>query len=239
MRLDKLLANSGIGSRKEVKKIVKAGAVSIDGKQAKDVKTHVDPSEQEVTVYGEPIEYREFIYLMMNKPQGVLSATEDSRQKTVIDLLAPDDIRFEPFPAGRLDKDTVGLLLLTNDGQLAHRLLSPKKHVPKTYEVHLRSGLSEEDIANLESGVFIEGGYKTKPAKVETIANSVEHTEIRLTITEGKYHQVKQMAKAVENEVIFLKRLSMGSLLLDPSLEPGEYRELTEEELNGLNDTQT
>ncbi|ARW07931.1 pseudouridine synthase [Bacillus atrophaeus] len=239
MRLDKLLANSGIGSRKEVKKIVKAGAVSIDGKQAKDVKTHVDPLEHEVTVYGEPIEYREFIYLMMNKPQGVLSATEDSRQKTVIDLLAPDDMRFEPFPAGRLDKDTVGLLLLTNDGQLAHRLLSPKKHVPKTYEVHLRSGLSEEDIANLESGVFIEGGYKTKPAKVETIANSEEHTEIRLTITEGKYHQVKQMAKAVENEVIFLKRLSMGSLLLDPSLEPGEYRELTEEELNGLNDTQT
>ncbi|MCY8504351.1 pseudouridine synthase [Bacillus atrophaeus] len=238
MRLDKLLANSGIGSRKEVKKIVKAGAVSIDGKQAKDVKTHVDPSEHEVTVYGEPIEYREFIYLMMNKPQGVLSATEDSRQKTVIDLLAPDDMRFEPFPAGRLDKDTVGLLLLTNDGQLAHRLLSPKKHVPKTYAVHLRSGLSEEDIANLESGVFIEGGYKTKPAKVETIANSEEHTEIRLTITEGKYHQVKQMAKAVENEVIFLKRLSMGSLLLDPSLEPGEYRELTEEELNGLNDTQ-
>ncbi|PRR93807.1 pseudouridine synthase [Bacillus atrophaeus] len=238
MRLDKLLANSGIGSRKEVKKIVKAGAVSIDGKQAKDVKTHVDPSEHEVTVYGEPIEYREFIYLMMNKPQGVLSATEDSRQKTVIDLLAPDDIRFEPFPAGRLDKDTVGLLLLTNDGQLAHRLLSPKKHVPKTYEVHLRSRLSEEDITNLESGVFIEGGYKTKPAKVETIANSEEHTEIRLTITEGKYHQVKQMAKAVENEVIFLKRLSMGSLLLDPSLEPGEYRELTEEELNGLNDTQ-
>ncbi|PSA92642.1 16S rRNA pseudouridine(516) synthase [Bacillus atrophaeus] len=239
MRLDKLLANSGIGSRKEVKKIVKAGAVSIDGKQAKDVKTHVDPLEHEVTVYGEPIEYREFIYLMMNKPQGVLSATEDSRQKTVIDLLAPDDMRFEPFPAGRLDKDTVGLLLLTNDGQLAHRLLSPKKHVPKTYEVHLRSGLSEEDIANLESSVFIEGGYKTKPAKVETIANSEEHTEIRLTIIEGKYHQVKQMAKAVENEVIFLKRLSMGSLLLDPSLEPGEYRELTEEELNGLNDTQT
>ncbi|MGM0862374.1 pseudouridine synthase [Bacillus atrophaeus] len=239
MRLDKLLANSGIGSRKEVKKIVKAGAVSIDGKQAKDVKTHVDPSEHEVTVYGEPIEYREFIYIMMNKPQGVLSATEDSRQKTVIDLLAPDDMRFEPFPAGRLDKDTVGLLLLTNDGQLAHRLLSPKKHVPKTYEVHLRSGLSEEDIANLESGVFIEGGYKTKPAKVETIANSEEHTEIRLTITEGKYHQVKQMAKAVGNEVIFLKRLSMGGLLLDPSLEPGEYRELTEEELNGLNDMQT
>lgn len=131
MRLDKLLANSGYGSRKEVKAVVKAGAVMIDGKPAKDVKAHVDPDTQEVTVYGEPVDYREFIYLMMNKPQGVLSATEDSRQQTVVDLLTPEEMRFEPFPAGRLDKDTEGFLLLTNDGQLAHRLLSPKKHVPK------------------------------------------------------------------------------------------------------------
>ncbi|MBU5245943.1 pseudouridine synthase [Bacillus halotolerans] len=238
MRLDKLLANSGYGSRKEVKSIVKAGAVMVDGKPAKDVKAHVDPDAQEVTVYGEPIDYREFIYIMMNKPQGVLSATEDSRQKTVVDLLTPAELRFEPFPAGRLDKDTEGFLLLTNDGQLAHRLLSPKKHVPKTYEVHLKSQISPEDINSLETGVFIEGGYKTKPAQAEIKANDKGHTVIYLTITEGKYHQVKQMANAVGNEVIYLKRLSMGRVSLDPALEPGEYRELTEEELEWLNEPQ-
>ncbi|MGW7624387.1 pseudouridine synthase [Bacillus subtilis] len=238
MRLDKLLANSGYGSRKEVKAVVKAGAVMIDGKPAKDVKAHVDPDTQEVTVYGEPVDYREFIYLMMNKPQGVLSATEDSRQQTVVDLLTPEEMRFEPFPAGRLDKDTEGFLLLTNDGQLAHRLLSPKKHVPKTYEVHLKSQISREDISDLETGVYIEGGYKTKPAKAEIKTNDSGNTVIYLTITEGKYHQVKQMAKAVGNEVVYLKRLSMGLVSLDPALAPGEYRELTEEELHLLNEPQ-
>lgn len=239
MRLDKLLANSGFGSRKDVKKFVKAGAVMIDGVPAKDVKTHVDPNVQDITVYGEPAEYREFIYVMMNKPQGVLSATEDSRQKTVVDLLTPEEQRFEPFPAGRLDKDTEGFLLLTNDGQLAHRLLSPKKHVPKTYEVHLKSPLSSEDIINLERGVTIEGGYKTKPAAVETIAQSPDDTVIHLTITEGKYHQVKLMAKSVGNEVTYLKRLSMGAVSLDPALAPGEFRELTEEELSALTGSET
>ncbi|MCX2736449.1 pseudouridine synthase [Bacillus sp. AnS8] len=234
MRLDKLLANSGFGSRKDVKKIVKAGAVMIDGEPAKDVKTHVDPEKQDITVYGEPADYREFIYVMMNKPQGVLSATEDSRQQTVVDLLTPEEQRFEPFPAGRLDKDTEGFLLLTNDGQLAHRLLSPKKHVPKTYEVRLTSPLSPEDIVHLERGVVIEGGYKTKPAAVEIITESPDETVIHLTITEGKYHQVKLMAKAVGNEVAYLKRLSMGAVSLDPDLKPGEFRELTEEELKTL-----
>ncbi|KXZ20273.1 16S rRNA pseudouridine(516) synthase [Bacillus nakamurai] len=239
MRLDKLLANSGFGSRKDVKKIVKAGAVMIDGVPAKDIKTHVDPNVQDITVYGEPAEYREFIYVMMNKPQGVLSATEDSRQKTVVDLLTPEEQRFEPFPAGRLDKDTEGFLLLTNDGQLAHRLLSPKKHVPKTYEVHLKSPLSPEDMINLERGVTIEGGYKTKPAAVETITQSPDDMVIHLTITEGKYHQVKLMAKSVGNEVTYLKRLSMGAVSLDPALAPGEFRELTEEELAALAGTET
>ncbi|MBT2574039.1 rRNA pseudouridine synthase [Bacillus sp. ISL-51] len=239
MRLDKLLANSGFGSRKDVKKIVKAGAVMIDGVPAKDVKTHVDPNVQDITVYGEPADYREFIYIMMNKPQGVLSATEDSRQKTVVDLLTPEEQRFEPFPAGRLDKDTEGFLLLTNDGQLAHRLLSPKKHVPKTYEVHLKLPLSGEEIADLERGVIIEGGYKTKPAAVETITQSPDDMVIHLTITEGKYHQVKLMAKAVGNEVTYLKRLSMGAVSLDPALAPGEFRELTEEELAALTGTET
>ncbi|MCM3035663.1 rRNA pseudouridine synthase [Bacillus pumilus] len=234
MRLDKLLASSGFGSRKDVKKLVKARAVTVNGELAKQVKDHVDPSNDEVLVHGERVEYKEFIYLMMNKPDGVISATEDVRDETVVDLLEPEDIAREPFPVGRLDKDTVGLLLLTNDGQLAHQLLSPKKHVPKTYEVHLKYPLGDQDIKRLEEGVIILDDYRTKPAKVEVDANEKEDTRIRLTITEGKYHQVKLMAKAVGNEVIFLKRRSMGSLSLDEDLAPGEYRELTDEELDSL-----
>ncbi|MDF2003174.1 pseudouridine synthase [Bacillus pumilus] len=234
MRLDKLLASSGFGSRKDVKKLVKARAVTVNGEVAKQVKDHVDPSNDEVLVHGERVEYKEFIYLMMNKPDGVISATEDLRDETVVDLLEPEDIAREPFPVGRLDKDTVGLLLLTNDGQLAHQLLSPKKHVPKTYEVHLKYPLGDQDIKRLEEGVVILDDYCTKPAKVEVDANENEDTRIRLMITEGKYHQVKLMAQAVGNEVIFLKRLSMGAVSLDEDLAPGEYRELTDEELDSL-----
>lgn len=234
MRLDKLLANSGFGSRKDVKKLVKARAVTVNGEVAKQVKDHVDPSNDEVLVHGERVEYKEFIYLMMNKPDGVISATEDLRDETVVDLLEPEDIAREPFPVGRLDKDTVGLLLLTNDGQLAHQLLSPKKHVPKTYEVHLKYPLGDQDIKRLEEGVVILDDYHTKPAKVEVDANEEEDTRIRLTITEGKYHQVKLMSQAVGNEVIFLKRLTMGAVSLDEDLAPGEYRELTDEELDSL-----
>ncbi|MCM3146679.1 pseudouridine synthase [Bacillus pumilus] len=234
MRLDKLLASSGFGSRKDVKKLVKARAVTVNGELAKQVKDHVDPSNDEVLVHGERVEYKEFIYLMMNKPDGVISATEDLRDETVVDLLEPEDIAREPFPVGRLDKDTVGLLLLTNDGQLAHQLLSPKKHVPKTYEVHLKYPLGDQDIKRLEEGVVILDDYRTKPAKVEVDANESEDTRIRLTITEGKYHQVKLMAQVVGNEVIFLKRRSMGAISLDEDLAPGEYRELTDEELDSL-----
>ncbi len=176
MRLDKLLANSGFGSRKDVKKLVKARAVTVNGEVAKQVKDHVDPSNDEVLVHGERVEYKEFIYLMMNKPDGVISATEDLRDETVVDLLEPEDIAREPFPVGRLDKDTVGLLLLTNDGQLAHQLLSPKKHVPKTYEVHLKYPLGDQDIKRLEEGVVILDDYHTKPAKVEVDANEEEDT---------------------------------------------------------------
>ncbi|MEI4789078.1 pseudouridine synthase [Bacillus sp. FJAT-53060] len=234
MRLDKLLANSGFGSRKDVKKLVKARAVTVNGEVAKQVKDHVDPLNDEVLVHGERVEYKEFIYLMMNKPDGVISATEDLRDETVVDLLEPEDIARGPFPVGRLDKDTVGLLLLTNDGQLAYQLLSPKKHVPKTYEVHLTYPLRDQDIKRLEQGVVILDDYHTKPAKIEVDANQEADTRIRLTITEGKYHQVKLMVQAVGNEVIFLKRLSMGSVSLDEDLAPGEYRELTEEELDSL-----
>ncbi|ASB87869.1 pseudouridine synthase [Bacillus sonorensis] len=234
MRLDKLLAHSGYGSRKDVKKMLKNGAVRVGGRIAKDAKEQIDPAADEVTVFGEPVIYREFIYLMMNKPQGVLSATEDSRQETIIDLLDPEYLRFEPFPVGRLDKDTEGLLLLTNDGQLAHQLLSPKKHVPKTYEVHVEKPVTKAAADQLESGVDIGEGYVTKPAKAVILENESGRHKLLLTITEGKFHQVKRMLKAVGNEVVYLKRLKMGDVALDAELAAGGYRELTESELAAL-----
>lgn len=234
MRLDKLLAHTGFGSRKDVKKLIKSGAVRIDDQTVKNSNAHINLESAAVTVHGERVVYREFIYLMMNKPPGVLSATEDIRQKTVIDLLDERYIHFELFPVGRLDKDTEGLLLLTNDGVLAHQLLSPKKHVAKTYLVRLRKPLADQEIDQLESGVWIDEEHKTKPAKVEKLSNENSLTEIHLTITEGKFHQIKRMAKAVQNEVVFLKRLSMGNVKLDPQLGKGEYRELTRNELELL-----
>lgn len=233
VRIDKMLANIGYGSRKEVKKLLKSGAVKVDGITIKDAKQHVDPEQQTVTVYGEEVEYKEFIYLMMNKPPGILSATEDDRQETVVDILQEEDQVFAPFPVGRLDKDTEGLLLLTNDGQLAHRLLSPKKHVPKTYFAIIEGEVTENDVVAFKQGVTLEDGYHTKPGDLE-IVKSGPISEIKLTITEGKFHQVKRMFEAVGKRVTYLKRLTMADLVLDETLELGEYRELTEEELEGL-----
>ncbi len=233
MRIDKMLANIGYGSRKDVKKLLKSGAVKVDGVIIKDAKQHVDPENQLVTVYGEEVEYREFIYLMMNKPPGILSATEDDRQETVVDILQEEDQVFDPFPVGRLDKDTEGLLLLTNDGQLAHRLLSPKKHVPKTYFARISGEVTNEDIEAFSKGVTLEDGYHTKPGHL-VILSSGPISEIELTITEGKFHQVKRMFEAVGKKVTYLKRLTMANLVLDETLELGEYRELTEEELEAL-----
>ena len=228
-----MLANIGYGSRKDVKKLLKSGAVKVDGVIIKDAKQHVDPENQLVTVYGEEVEYREFIYLMMNKPPGILSATEDDRLETVVDILQEEDQIFDPFPVGRLDKDTEGLLLLTNDGQLAHRLLSPKKHVPKTYFARISGVVTTKDIEAFSKGVTLEDGYHTKPGHLE-ILSSGPISEIELTITEGKFHQVKRMFEAVGKKVIYLKRLTMANLVLDETLELGEYRELTEEELEAL-----
>ncbi|WP_050181089.1 pseudouridine synthase [Domibacillus robiginosus] len=230
MRLDKWLSNSGIGSRKEVKKLLKTGAVTVNGKVAKDAKQHVQPDTDEVMLFDEPVEYREFIYLMMNKPAGVISATEDKRDETVIDLLDDEHKHFDPHPVGRLDKDTEGLLLLTNDGQLSHSLLSPKHHVPKTYFARIDGHVTEEDTAAFREGVTLDDGYHTKPGDLVILLAGNE-SEIELTITEGKFHQVKRMFQAVGKEVLYLKRLSMGGLLLDEELELGEYREITEEEL--------
>ncbi|MGD6855626.1 pseudouridine synthase [Bacillus infantis] len=233
MRIDKVLANLGYGSRKEVKKLLKDGSVTVNDEKIKDAKQHVDPEKDLIRINGETVEYREFIYLMMNKPPGVISATEDNRDETVIDLLEAEDLIFEPFPVGRLDKDTEGLLLITNDGQLAHRLLSPKKHVPKTYFAVIDQEVTDEDVMAFRKGVILDDGYATKPGELN-ILKSGERSDIELTITEGKFHQVKRMFEAVGKKVVYLQRLSMGPLQLDETLELGEYRELTEEELQSL-----
>ncbi|MDI7740408.1 pseudouridine synthase [Lysinibacillus fusiformis] len=233
MRLDKLLANMGYGTRKEVKQLLKQKGVTVDGEVVKDSSMHVDPDKQEVSVFGERVEYMEFIYLMMHKPPGVISATEDNVDQTVIDLLDPLAQHFKPFPVGRLDKDTEGLLLITNDGQLAHNLLSPKKHVPKTYYAKIDGIVTNADIEAFKQGVELDDGYVTKPGEL-VIISSGPMSEIELTIQEGKFHQVKRMFESVGKKVTYLKRLSMGSLKLDELLAPGDYRELTQEELEGL-----
>ncbi|KHE70566.1 pseudouridine synthase [Halobacillus sp. BBL2006] len=233
MRIDKLLANMGYGTRKEVKGLLKGGNVRVNGQPEKSPKTHIDPAHDSVTVMGEEVEYREFIYLMMNKPGDLISATEDANETTVIDILQPEDYIFDPFPVGRLDKDTEGLLLITNDGQLNHRLTSPKKDVGKTYYARIDGRVTESDVAKFSEGVILDDGYKTKPGEL-TILSSGEHSEIELTITEGKFHQVKRMFEAVDKKVTYLKRISMGELELDPELELGEYRELTDEEVDYL-----
>lgn len=230
LRIDKLLANMGYGTRKEVKKLLKAGVVKVDGMTIKDAKTHVDPKTQVVTVWGEEVEYKPFIYLMMNKPKGVISATEDAVEETVVDLLEEEDRIFDPFPVGRLDKDTEGLLLLTNDGQLAHQLLSPKKHVPKIYEAIIDGEVTEDDVVAFQRGVVLDDGYETKPAELVVIRSGLR-SDVRITITEGKFHQIKRMFQAVGKRVIYLKRIQMGPIPLDETLEPGEYRELTDEEI--------
>lgn len=229
MRLDKFLVTMELGTRSEVKNIIKKGQITIDGIVCKNSDYKFNEETSLVCFQGKALSYKAFQYYMLNKPQGVVSATEDNHDKTVLDLLR--DVRKKDlFPVGRLDKDTEGLLLLTNDGALAHSLLSPKKHVDKTYLVGLRSPLSEADITQLETGVDIGEEKLTLPAKVKTL----DPLQIELTIHEGKFHQVKRMLQAVSNEVIYLKRISFGSLSLDSSLDLGEYRELTDEEIQLL-----
>ena len=231
-----MLANLGYGSRKEVKDLLKSGGVKVNDTVVKNGKEQVNPDIDTVTLHGEVIEYKEYIYLMMNKPQGVISATEDHYEKTVIDLLELEDAVFSPFPVGRLDKDTEGLLLLTNDGQLAHQLLSPKKHVPKTYFAVIDREVTEEDVLAFQEGVTLDDGYVTKPGKLKILKSGIR-SDIELTITEGKFHQVKRMFEAVGKKVVYLQRISMGPLKLDETLELGEYRELTEEEITMLRET--
>lgn len=220
----------GYGSRKDVKSLVKKKRITVNNQIITKADIHVDLNQDQVMVDNVLIDYKKYIYLMLHKPAGYLSATEDQRQKTVLDLIKKQDKVLEPFPVGRLDKDTEGLLLLTNDGQLAHELLSPKKHVEKTYMAKLAKHISEKEVKQFEQGVILDDGYMTKPAKLRAMKDKV----VEITITEGKFHQIKRMFKAVDNKVVYLKRLSMGGVFLDDSLNIGEYRELTAEELKQL-----
>ncbi len=229
MRLDKFLAETGHGTRNDVKKLIRSGKVSVNGLTSSSPDMHILPESDTISVCGSEVFYREFIYLMLNKPQNYISATWDKKLPTVIDLL-PEKYRiFDPFPVGRLDIDTEGLLILTNDGKLSHALLSPKKHVPKTYFAILDSPALASDISAFASGIVLNDGYKTLPAHLEISEETPN--EVELTISEGKFHQVKRMFDAVGKKVIYLKRIKMNNLALDPSLSLGEVKELSEEEL--------
>ncbi|MEG0394245.1 pseudouridine synthase [Anaerorhabdus sp.] len=228
MRLDKCLCHLGYGTRKDVKKIIRSGVVSINGIVCKKEDTKFDEENDQLMIDGIDIIYQKFVYIMLNKPQGVISATEDGLHETVLNCI--QDTTKGLFPVGRLDIDTEGLILLTNDGQLAHDLLSPKKHVDKTYYVEISEPLSKESIELIEKGITIDGDELCKPAKVKVLSDMA----IELTITEGKFHQVKRMILACQSEVTYLKRISMGSLQLDEELELGQWRYLTNDELESL-----
>ena len=228
MRIDKFLADNSIGTRKEIKGLIKAGRVTVNGKPVSDPGMHVDPEKDEIAYDGSVITYERFHYYMLNKPAGVVSSTREGASTTVVELLADEGVK-NLSPVGRLDKDTEGLLLLTDDGALLHDLISPSKHVGKEYLVIPKHSLSEDDLKKLEEGVDIGDDKPTLPAKAR-----MEDDGLHLIIYEGRFHQVKRMLEAVDNKVTYLKRLKMGELSLDPELEGGEYRKLTPEELELL-----
>lgn len=230
-RLDKIISATGKKSRREVREMVRQGRVLVDGKPAPAADMKVDPQTAVILLDGEPLGYEKFTYVMLHKPAGVLTATEDRRQETVLDLLPPELRRRALSPVGRLDKDTEGLLLLTNDGQLAHRLLSPKSHVDKVYYARVDGALEPGDIAAFAAGMTLGDGLECLPAGLEILSTA----EALVTLREGKFHQVKRMLAARGKPVLYLKRLSMGRLRLDPALAPGAWRMLTEEERSALN----
>ena len=223
------MADCGVGSRSEIKKQIRAGAVRVLGLAAPKPESQINPETAAVFWCGQKLSYRKFIYLMLNKPAGYVSATWDAKLPTVLDLVPKEYRHFSPSPVGRLDRDTEGLCLLTNDGQLSHRLLSPSKHVPKTYYAEVRGCVTEEDAAAFSRGVTLDDGYHTKPGEL-VILSAGAVSKVHITITEGKFHQVKRMFQAVGKEVVYLKRIRMNRLCLDPALQPGEIRVLTEEE---------
>ena len=230
IRLDKLLADAGYGTRSQVRQLVRKKQVTVNGEPAKGAAQKIDVDEDQVQCMGRPVFYAEYEYYMLNKPAGVVSAVTDSRDKTVVELIEERQRR-DLFPAGRLDKDTEGLLLITNDGILANRLLAPGRHVDKTYYAEVDGPVTQMDVRLFAEGLDIGEEKRTLPARLVIEESGRELSKVRLTITEGKFHQVKRMFQAVGRRVLFLKRLSMGTLTLDPELKPGEYRKLTDPEL--------
>ena len=235
MRLDKFLVACAVGSRTEVKNFLKSGRVTVNGKKEKSAKLQIDEETDEICFDGQKLDYEEFVYYMMNKPKGVISATEDPNHKTVLDLLDDYARAKEVFPVGRLDIDTHGLLLLTNDGKLAHALLSPKRHVDKIYLARINGVMTDADVETFAKGIPLKD-FTCQPAKLELVSVDTEKEEslIRVTIAEGKFHQVKRMVGYCGKEVVDLQRLTMGTLTLDEDLKRGEWRRLTKEELEGL-----
>ena len=228
MRLDKFLVSTGKISRSDAGRAARGGKITVNGIVEKKADRHIDPDKDVVTLHGERIVYRRYTYILLNKPAGYVSATEDGRDPTVLTLLPEELQRIGLFPCGRLDKYTLGLMLLTNDGDLSHRLLSPRHHVEKRYAYTCRHPLSSEDMERLEGGVELEDGYVTKPARMLAEDQSLSGIII---LTEGKYHQIKRMFEAVDNKIETLERVTFGPLTLDPSLSRGEWRYLTDDEI--------
>ncbi len=232
MRIDRLLSACGAASRSEAGRAARGGRITVNGVAVRDASVNVDPERDTVCLDGVPVVYSRFVYIMLNKPEGYISATEDSRAPTVLELLLPEVSRPGLFPCGRLDKNTVGLMLITDDGALGHRLLSPRRHVEKKYRFECRDEVSDEDRATLENGLQLADGYMTKPASVELDGGRKSGI---ITLHEGKYHQIKRMFGAVrDNRITYLERISFGPLTLDPTLARGKWRYLTDGELEDL-----
>lgn len=231
MRLDKYLGAMGCCSRSEAKKNIRAGKVVVNGVVAPSAELQINAETDEILFCGKVVNYRKYTYIMLNKPEGYVSATEDGREKTVLDLLPSNMKKDKLFPCGRLDKNTLGLMLITDNGELAHRLLAPKTHVSKEYRFSSKFPVSKTDAKRFEGGVTLDDGYVTLPAKIELDPDGMGGV---ITLTEGKYHQIKRMLEALDNKITYLERISFGELALDGSLARGEWRYLTEEEIAQL-----
>jgi 16S rRNA pseudouridine516 synthase len=233
-RLDKVLANLGYGTRKEVKSLIKSGVVKVNGMLARDNSLKIDPANCKIEVAGDNIEYRKNIYILMNKPEGVVSATFDNFDETVIDILEPEYQAFKPFPVGRLDKDTRGLLIITNDGELNHRLISPKNHVDKVYYAEIDKSLDEYDVNRFKNGIVLKDGYKCMPALLHIMESGSDGSRVKVIIQEGKFHQIKRMFNSLGKNVVYLRRIQFGPIKLEDSLDEGKYRELSKEEIEKI-----
>ena len=231
MRIDKFLSMQGIASRKEAARVAKCGGVTVDGVVVRDLSVHINPDSQRVSYMGMPVAYSEFVYIMLNKPEGYVSATDDKSLPFVTELLDERYRRMELFPVGRLDKDTVGLMILTNDGKNAHRLLSPRHHVEKKYYFEADEPLPQSVVEDFRNGVVLRDGYECKEAEIEL---NPDGRSGFITLTEGKYHQIKRMIASFNNRVTYLERVSFGGITLDDSLARGEWRLLTDEEISLL-----